>query len=129
MECLSLNQPYTELLVSGKKTLELRKWNANFRGKFLINASKNIDKERSESLGIDYNMLTRGAIIGTVVLYDVKQYNHKTEFEIDKNKHYADIKKFGSCKYGFMVKNSDRLSPIPYLGQLKFFEVEYPVRF
>jgi len=129
MECLSLNQPYTELLVSGKKTIELRKWNANFRGKFLINASKNIDKERSESLGIDYNMLTRGAIIGTVVLYDVKQYNHKTEFEIDKNKYYADIKKFGSCKYGFMVKNSDRLSQIPYLGQLKFFEVEYPVRF
>lgn len=61
----------------------------------MIHASKNVDKERSESLSIDHNMLTRGAIIGTAVLYDVKQYKNKTELEIDKNKHYADIKKFG----------------------------------
>jgi hypothetical protein len=27
---------YAELLVSGKKAIELRKWNTNFRGKFLI---------------------------------------------------------------------------------------------
>ena len=126
MKCLSLKQPYAELLVSGKKTIELRNWNTFFRGKFLIHASKNVDKERSESLGIDHNMLTLGAIIGTAVLYDVKQYKNKTELEIDKNKHYADIKKFGFCKYGFMIKNAHRLrSSVPYRGQLNFFEVEY----
>ena len=107
-----------------KKTIELRNWNTLFRGKFLIHASKNVDKESSEFLGIDRNMLTRGAIIGTAELYDVKQYKNKTELEIDKNKHYADIKKFGFCKYGFMIKNAQRLrSLIPYLGKLKFFEV------
>jgi hypothetical protein len=53
MKCLSLKQPYAELLVSGKKTIELRNWNTSFRGKFLIHASKNIDKERLDSLGID----------------------------------------------------------------------------
>ena len=130
MKCLSLKQPYAELLVSGKKTIELRNWNTIFRGKFLIHASKNVDKERSESLGIDYKMLTHGAIIGIAVLYDVKQYKSKTELELDKNKHYADIKKFGFCKYGFMVKNAYRLrSSVPYGGQLNFFEVECPVRF
>lgn len=78
---------------------------------------------------IDYNMLTRGTIIGTAVLSDVKKYKSKTTFEIDKNRHYADIKKFGFCKYGFMVKSAHRLrTSIPYLGQLKFFEVKYPVR-
>lgn len=124
MKCLSLKQPYAELLVSGKKTIELRNWNTLFRGKFLIHASKNVYKESSEFLGIDRNMLTRGAIIGTAELYDVKQYKNKTELEIDKNKHYADIKKFGFCKYGFMIKNAQRLrSLIPYLGKLKFFEV------
>ena len=40
MKCLSLKQPFAELLISGKKTVELRKWNTKFRGKFLIHASK-----------------------------------------------------------------------------------------
>ena len=73
-------------------------------------------------------MLTRGAIIGTAILCDVKQYKNKTELEIDKNKHYADIQKFGFCRYGFIIKNAHRLRiSIPHPGMLKFFEVEYPV--
>jgi ASCH domain len=123
MKCLSLKQPYAELLVSGKKSIELRNWNTSFRGKFLVHDSKNIDKD----LGIDYNKLTRGAIIGSAVLYDLKQYRNKTELEVDKNKHLADIKKFGFRRYGFMIKNAHRFRrSIPYLGMLKFFEVEYP---
>jgi hypothetical protein len=51
MKSLSLKQPYAELLISGKKTIELRKWNTNFRGHFLVHASKNVDKEKCESLG------------------------------------------------------------------------------
>lgn len=128
MKCLSLKQPYAELLVSGKKTIELRNWNTRFRGKFLIHSSKNVDNERSEFLGIDYRMLTQGAIIGIALLYDVKQYKNKAELETDYYKHYADSRKFGSCKYGFMVRNASRLpSPIPYRGKLNFFEVEYPI--
>jgi hypothetical protein len=57
MKCLSLKQPFAELLVSGKKTIELRKWNTKFRGKFLIHASKNLDEERASSLNIDYTKL------------------------------------------------------------------------
>jgi hypothetical protein len=130
MKCLSLNQPYAELLVSGKKTIELRNRNTSFRGKFLVHASKNTDKKRSEALGIDHNKLTRGAIIGSSVLYDVKKYKSKTQLELDKNKHFADIEKFCSCKYGFMINNSYRLRrSIPYPGMLKFFEVEYPATF
>lgn len=128
MKCLSLKQPYAELLVSGKKTIELRDWNTRFRGKFLIHASKNIDCERAAYLGIDYRMLTQGAIIGIALLYDVKQYKNRAELEIDYYKHYADTMKIGSFKYGFMVKNANRLqNPIPYRGQLNFFEVEYSI--
>jgi hypothetical protein len=47
-----MKQPYAELLISGKKTIELRNWNTSFRGRFLAHASKSIDKERSDSLGI-----------------------------------------------------------------------------
>lgn len=126
MKCLSLKEPYAELLVSGKKTIELRNWNTAFRGKFLIHASKNVDKERSESLGIDYKMLINGAIIGTAILYNVKQYKSELELERDKNKHYAYIKKFGFCRYGLMIRSAHRFrSSVPYRGHLNFFEVEY----
>jgi hypothetical protein len=84
MKCLSLKQPFAELLVSGKKTIELRKWNTKFRGKFLIHASKKIDREMTNSLGINYTKLTTGAIIGTAILYDVKQYTNNFDFEKDK---------------------------------------------
>jgi hypothetical protein len=68
MKCLSLRQPYAELLISGKKT-----WNTRFRGKFLIHTSKKVDEERSKSLGVNHENLIRGAIIGTANLFDVKQ--------------------------------------------------------
>ena len=37
-KCLSIRQPYADLIVSGRKTIELRKWNARFRGEFLVHA-------------------------------------------------------------------------------------------
>ena len=43
MKALSLKQPYAELVVSGRKTIELRKWKTNFRGEFLVHASKGVD--------------------------------------------------------------------------------------
>jgi hypothetical protein len=104
-----MKQPYAELLISGKKTIELRNWNTSFRGSFLAHASKSIDKERSDSLGIDQNKFICGTILGSAVLYDVKQYRNKTELEMDKDKHLADIKKFGFCRYGFMIKGAHRL--------------------
>ena len=70
MKCLSLKQPFAELLVSGKKTIELRKRNTKFRGKFLTHASKNLDKERAISLNINYTKFSQAAIIGAAELYD-----------------------------------------------------------
>jgi hypothetical protein len=128
MKCLSLRQPYAELLVSGKKTIELRKWNTNFRGKFLIHASKNMNKEKCKSLGIDYTKLGIGMIIGRAILYDVKKYDNKTEFMKDKNRHYADASIFDSYMYGFKIKNAQRLRhPIPFSGKLGFFEVNQSI--
>src|ERR1043165_7475422 len=98
MKCLSLKQPYAELLISGRKAIELRKWNTNFRGQFLVHASKNVNKEKCELLGIDCNILDIGAILGTAILQDVKEYKNRTEFERerDRNRHFADFKNFAN---------------------------------
>ena len=53
MKTLSLKQPFAELVVSGKKTIELRKWNTKFRGKFLIHASKIPDSQAMKKFGFE----------------------------------------------------------------------------
>jgi hypothetical protein len=77
MKCLSLKQPYADLLVSCKKTIEVRIWNTNFRGRFLVHASKKINGEACERLKIDQAKLVTGAIIGKANLYDVISYGRK----------------------------------------------------
>jgi predicted transcriptional regulator len=125
MKCLSLKQPYADLLALGEKTIELRKWNTKFRGEFLIHASKNIDIEACERLNINGNEFTKGTIIGSAFLYDVKQYNNKEEFNKDRDKHFSIVSKyFEGYKYCFLIRNAKVFKkPIPYPGKLKFFEV------
>jgi predicted transcriptional regulator len=126
MKCLSLKQPFADLLALGEKTIELRKWNTKYRGKFLIHASKNIDIEACERLDIDNDKLTTGAIIGSAFIYDVKEYKSQEEFNKDKQKHFSIISKyFDGYKYGFVVKDARMLKKlIPYSGKLGFFEVD-----
>ena len=56
MKCLSLHS-FADLLVFREKIKEFRKRNTKFRGKFLIQASKNISIEAFEKLDIDSDKL------------------------------------------------------------------------
>ena len=70
--------------------------------------------------------LATGAIIGKVELYDVKKYESLKEIQEDKNQHFS-TKKFQEKTFGFILKNSKPLRiPIPWKGQLGFFDVELP---
>ena len=57
-KCLSLKQPFAELLVSGMKTIEVRKW-------------------KTKRLKIDQAKLVTGAVVGKASLYDVISYRSK----------------------------------------------------
>ena len=123
MKCLSISQPFADLIIFGKKTIELRKWNTNFRGEFLIHAPLKIRTYDSKRLKINKKFVT-GAIIGKAELYDVKKYNSKKEINEDKQFHHAVID-FQGKMFGFMLKNSKQFRiPIPFKGQLGLFEVK-----
>jgi hypothetical protein len=121
-KCLSLRQPYAELVVSGRKTIELRKWNTRFRGEFLIHASKSTDRETCKLHNIDISSLITGALVGSAILCDVKLYQSKKEFIADQSKHFA-AGKYSDAKYGFLLSDAKRFDkPIPLKGQLGFFD-------
>lgn len=77
MKSFSLKQPFAELVVSGKKKIELRKWNTKFRGESLIHASMNPDSDSIKKFG--YKHLPTGFIVGKATLVDVKQYSNDDE--------------------------------------------------
>ena len=125
MKCLSVSQPFADLIISGKKTIELRNWNTRFRGEFLIHAPLKIRTDDCKRLKITKKIIT-GAIVGKATIYDVKKYNSIKELKNDKNFHFAS-KELQNKKYGFMLKNAKQFRiPIPCKGKLGFFDVELP---
>ena len=121
MKALSLKQPFAELIVSGKKTIELRNWKTKFRGEFLVHASKVPHFGAMKRFGFSRNDLALGKIVGKVKLVDVKKYASEEENLKDKDKHLAD----GSWgKYGFVLENPKRIKPISAKGKLNFWEFD-----
>ena len=120
---LSLKQPWAELILCKKKTIETRRWNTEFRGGFFIHASKTIDKEACDKLGIESETLITGAIIGKATLVDIKEYYSEEQFMKDDTKHKAGFYGFARPIFGFILDNVERIEPIPQKGALKFFEV------
>jgi hypothetical protein len=125
LKCLSVSQPFADLIISGKKTIELRNWNTNFRGEFLIHSPLKIRTDDVKRLKINKKFVT-GAIIGKAQLYDVKKYNTVKEIKLDQKFHFAS-KKFQNKTFGFILKDAKPFRiPIPLKGQLGFFEVNIP---
>ena len=125
MKCLSVSQPFAELIILGKKTVELRKWNTNYRGELLIHAPLKVRKEDAKRLKIDRKFIT-SAIVGKVEIFDVKKYDSQKQVKSDQKFHFAS-KNFHDRTYGFLLKNAKSFRvPIPYKGQLGLFEVKLP---
>ncbi len=122
MKALSLKQPWAELVVSGKKTIEIRKWNAKFRGEFLIHAGKNTDAKAEAELG--FKNLPEGCVVGKATLTGVKKYGSKEDFEKDSGRHFASGW-WHPRAHGFVLTNAQRLEPKQVKGRLNFFEVPW----
>src|SRR3990167_7080588 len=119
MKALSLKQPFAELILQGRKKIELRKWNTNFRGRFLIHSSKVSDKKAMKKFG--FKDLPCGYLIGRADLIDVRKYKTKEEHNSDKALHLAS-ELWGN--YGFVLKNVKRIRKIPFNGKLGFWDFE-----
>lgn len=70
MKVLTIREPWASLIVNGHKKYEFRSWKTNYRGKILIHAGMNIEKDNLDRFK-DYNLsCVKGAIIGEAELVD-----------------------------------------------------------
>jgi hypothetical protein len=68
MKTLSIRQPWADLILQGKKTLELRTWTVSCRGPLAIHASRTVEREACLAHGLDPDQVTTGSVIGVVDL-------------------------------------------------------------
>ena len=61
MKALSFRQPWAELVLQGRKTLDLRTYGTDFRGPLAIHASKTIEKARCRDFDLDPDAVPTGA--------------------------------------------------------------------
>lgn len=73
MKTLSIRQPWAELIVQGRKTLELRTWTIRYRGPLAIHASQTVERAACQALGLDPDQVTTGAVIGIVDLAAIEE--------------------------------------------------------
>jgi len=126
MKTLSIKQPWAWAICNlpdeFKKDIENRTWTTKHRGEFLIHASKGFDADGYDRMKwylheLGYTGIiplkkefTYGALIGKTRLIEVTQKPRSRWFE---------------GPYGFKLNRTIAFNtPIPYKGQLNFFNVD-----
>ena len=125
IKALSFRQPWAELVLQGKKSLDLRTWSTRHRGPLAIYASQTVEKERCQEHGIDPDRVTTGAVIGLVDLVGVVELDN-TSYAARANEHLGG-RQFHSPMFGWELANPRPLvEPQPAKGRLLLFEVDIP---
>jgi hypothetical protein len=130
MKAISVRQPWAEFIISGKKTIEIRKLNTKYRGLLMIHAASIRGTQEFQRAELDRTMIssfTQQAIIGVVELVDIKLLD-KNLWEALKEKHLLP----GSWspfefKYAWFLEKPRRIQPISYIGLPAIFSVNQEI--
>lgn len=123
MKALSFRQPWADLIIQGKKRLDLRTWKTSYRGPLAVYASLSVEKEACRGFNIDPGELTAGAVIGTVDLVDVIKLD-EAAFLARAGEH-LHTRSFREPMYGWELANPRPLvEPKPAKGRIKWFDVD-----
>ena len=107
MKAISIKQPWTDLIVSGQKTIETRFWKTNHRGKLLIVSSKLPKAEWA------------GCALGYVDLVDCRSMMPQDEA--------AAMCDCLPGLYAWVLETVVAIAaPFPVRGQLRLYEVPFP---
>jgi hypothetical protein len=124
MKAISIRQPWADLILQGRKTLELRTWKVNHRGILAIHASQTVEREACLAFGMDPDHVAAGALIGTVELTGVVELS-AADYEARKGEHLA-AGWFGYKQplYGWEVADPRPFTePEPMRGHMQLFNV------
>ena len=118
MKVLSIREPWASLIINGYKEYEFRTWRTNYRGKILIHASKNLEKDnivRFKEFDLVYKP---GFIIGEAELVDCIPVTTELENELIRKNELVYGASKGRSGYAWKVTNIRTINPIEVKGKL-----------
>ena len=122
MKTLSIRQPWADLIIQGRKTLELRTWTVKYHGPLAIHASQTVERQTCLAHGLDPVQVTIGAVIGVVDLAAIEELDAPA-YAARQTEHLADNAWDGGPLYGWRLTNPRALTePMPLRGRMGLFE-------
>lgn len=123
MRALSIRQPWAELILSGRKTIETRSWRTSWRGLIAIHAGWVIDEAMCARYDLDPQALAHGGLIGTVEVVDVFAFSAQTWRDLRDRHCVPDDDPAGRA--GWSLANPRRFSAtLPLRGLPGLFPLE-----
>ncbi len=123
MKTLSIRQPWAELILQGRKTIELRTWSTNYRGRIAIHAAQRYNDEQCRAFGFDPDELARGALVGTVEIVEMIAFDEDS-YAAHADEHLRRAAWPGDL-LGWRLANPVRFErPIPLSGRQGLFDVD-----
>lgn len=105
LRAVSIQQPFAEAIITGRKSLEVRTWRTSYRGRLLIHAGLTWYGEREQGKALAFQQakriatcigmqeqiasFPRGALVGVVDLVECRQLSPE-EWEDTKARHWCD---------------------------------------
>lgn len=125
MKVLTIREPWASLIVNGYKKYEFRSWKTNYRGKILIHAGLNIEKDMLDRFK-NYNIkCSKGAIIGEADLVDCVLVDKKLNSELRNIDPIVYGRSNHTETYGWKLENIKKYDEVIYIkGKLGLWNYE-----
>jgi len=123
MKALSFRQPWAELALQGRKTMDLRTYNSHYRGRIAVHASKTVERDACWENDFNPDNLDAGGVVGTVELVDVIPLT-KADYRAYRADHLA-VRSYREEMYGWILARPERLPRfIPANGRTNLFNID-----
>jgi hypothetical protein len=118
---LSIRQPWAELILCGRKSIEVRTWNTAYRGRVWIHAGKKIDESALSRFDLP-DSLFLGGYVGSVEILRIESFTYASWSQL-REKH-LDVGPLRPNTFAWFLGNEERLSePLQAPGQIGLFSV------
>jgi hypothetical protein len=112
MKAINLYQPWAELILLGRKTIELRTYRPSQFATFALRANQRVLRDQCTRFGLDPESMAADVLVGTVEVVGVIKFDQEL-WEATRDQHLSDA--FGPGRWlGWRLENPRRLAdPFP----------------
>jgi activating signal cointegrator 1 len=119
---LSIRQPWVELILQKRKSIEVRSWSTKYRGKLWLHAGQKADPGALGRFGLTTEKLIFGAIVGHCELKDCIEFTSET-WDGWRALH-LNLGSLEGKQFAWLIHNPVRTNPKPLRGTLGLMRIK-----